>query len=75
MKPPPLGSRHQNRRFGTALGHHLRTLGEAGFEEFGEASFGIVFRPGFHFNPRKSSEMTRLARHLRAAGPPDKCSE
>src|SRR6218665_971881 len=48
MQPAPFANRHQHGRFGTSLGHDLRTVRQAGIEEFTETRFGVLNRPGFH---------------------------
>ena len=49
MKPAPFDDWHKDSGLGTALGYQLRAMGEAGFKEFAEACFGILYRPGFHY--------------------------
>ena len=48
QQPSPLLYRYQNRRFGATLRHHLRSLGQALFQELAEAGLRVLYGPGLH---------------------------
>jgi hypothetical protein len=48
LQPAPLVDRHQHRRLCAALGHYLRALGQASFEEFAEPRLRVLNCPDSH---------------------------
>jgi hypothetical protein len=45
LHAPPLRDWHQNSGLHAALGHHLRSLGNADFQQFTETGFGVLDWP------------------------------